>query len=168
MLLDFLRLNFCIIVSLYCCFSVHESQENAKFGRSCAIFQQKNQICVSFYPQITFKTSQSFSLTGHDWVRGSDWQVSGAVRVPLQQDQRPRRLRDGLWWEGMPTFNFLSLQTSFICSQKWLPSVHVASFASVYSVSLRVTWLARCVLWLCVGWMPFLPLAASIMCCYYV
>ena len=116
-------------------------------------------------------TLTAFSLTGHHRVRGSDRQVLGALRVPLQQDQRPRRIRDGLWRQSMSTFNFHSLHRKLVWShiiRRQSAIVHTASSASVWLVSLWLTWLACCVPLLCVGWMPFLPLAASIMCCYYV
>lgn len=55
-----------------------------------------------------------FSPTGHGRLWSSNRQVFGVVGVPLQQDQRQRRLRDGLSRES--TFWF-SLQLSSAAAQ---------------------------------------------------
>lgn len=100
-------------------------------------------------------------LTGHNWIWSSNRQMSGTFRISLQQDQGQGRIRDGLWWKSRSCFFFFFVFLFHI-------SAVAAAASSPCSRSLQLTWLTHSVRLLCVGWMPFLPLAASVMCCYYV
>lgn len=77
------------------------SSQRSKAGEGrLTISLQRTQIIPPFPAESDPRTHFSFSSTGDYWVWSTHWQVFGAGRVFIQYHKKPRRLWNGVWWEG--------------------------------------------------------------------
>lgn len=143
--------NNCLPVLLFISFSYNKFHEH-KYLYRCIFFDRA--LLGLRLRLISVWSCQNTSTTRSRTERDTRWSLTAKYVI------------NGLF--------FQHLQKKTQQHHSWRRKVNISPccffffFTSVRPASLGVTWLACCVLQLCVGWMPFLPLAVSIMCCYYV